>query len=84
MLSHDQSCDACFGRCRRRLLLDRVRPAVAALGNDDSEIVGQRRSCLTGRPASIFLSAAVTDPEEQQRDEWMAAGVGPSPPLTLF
>lgn len=40
------------------------RPAFTALGNDDSQIVGQQRSCLTARPASIFLSATVTDPEE--------------------
>lgn len=38
--------------------------AFAALGNDDSQIVGQCRSCLTGQPASIFLSATATDPEE--------------------
>lgn len=41
-----------------------LRPAFTALGNDDSQIVGQQRSCLTGQTASIFLSATVTDPEE--------------------
>lgn len=64
--SPDRSCDVCSGR-RRRRWSDWFRPSVAAFGNGDSEIVGQRCSCLTGRPASIFLSAPVGDPEEQQR-----------------
>lgn len=41
-----------------------LHPAFTVLGNDDSQIVGQQRSCLTERPVSIFLSASVSDPEE--------------------
>lgn len=41
-------------------------PLPPALGNDDSQIVGQQCSCLTSPHASIFLSATPTDPEEQQ------------------
>lgn len=52
-------------------------PLPPALGNDDSQIVGQQCSCLTSPHASIFLSATPTDPEEQQwggGGEWTPAG----------